>query len=404
MSTTERHVTLDVIRGFAVMGILIMNIVAMAMPNYAYLDPSFFGGSTGADLAAWALAYAVADGKMRMLFTMLFGASLALTTDRADHPARTHYARMASLLLFGMLHAWLVWYGDILVEYALVGMLLFGIRQWPPAALLALAGSLVLFDAAMALASLQADLSLRAAAAAPDATAAVRAAWSARAQALAPRVADIPLELAGFRGGFAQVFEARAPLTMQFQSVFIPMTLLETAGIAAFGLALYRLGFLTGGWSRTAYRALIAAGVAALLLHIPLERVIIAARWESLTLTAANTAGLALRPFVALGYAAALILWVKSDVARRLRERLAAAGRMAFSNYLGTSLVVTTIFYGYGLGWFGHLGRAELSWVVLLVWGLMLAWSKPWLGRFRYGPFEWLWRSLARGERQPLQR
>jgi uncharacterized protein len=84
--------------------------------------------------------------------------------------------------------------------------------------------------------------------------------------------------------------------------------------------------------------------------------------------------------------------------------RIAAAGRAAFTNYLGTSILMTTLFYGYGFGLFGTLGRAELWLVVLAAWALMLAWSKPWLDRFAYGPFEWLWRTLARGRVQPLRR
>ena len=84
-------------------------------------------------------------------------------------------------------------------------------------------------------------------------------------------------------------------------------------------------------------------------------------------------------------------------------SRVAAAGRMAFSNYLGTSIAMTTIFYGYGLGLFGDVGRWALYLVCIGMWAVMLLWSKPWLDRFRYGPLEWLWRSLARGKLQPMR-
>jgi uncharacterized protein len=87
-----------------------------------------------------------------------------------------------------------------------------------------------------------------------------------------------------------------------------------------------------------------------------------------------------------------------------LTGRLAAVGRAAFSNYLGTSLLVTFIFYGWGLGLFGELGRAELYLVAPLVWALMLLWAKPWLDRFAYGPLEWIWRTLSRGRVQPMRR
>ena len=87
-----------------------------------------------------------------------------------------------------------------------------------------------------------------------------------------------------------------------------------------------------------------------------------------------------------------------------LASRVVATGRAAFSNYLGTSILMTALFYGWGLGWFGSLSRAELWWVVIAMWVLMLAWSKPWLDRFHYGPLEWLWRGLARWRRQPMRK
>jgi uncharacterized protein len=108
------------------------------------------------------------------------------------------------------------------------------------------------------------------------------------------------------------------------------------------------------------------------------------------------------RPLMILATAASIILLARPG--GTLTERIAAAGRVAFTNYLGTSILLTTLFYGYGLGLFGKLGRAELWVVVIAMWALMLAWSKPWLDRYRYGPFEWLWRSLARWQWQPLRR
>jgi uncharacterized protein len=103
-----------------------------------------------------------------------------------------------------------------------------------------------------------------------------------------------------------------------------------------------------------------------------------------------------------VAYAALIILMTRSGGA--LARRIAATGRTAFTNYLGTSIVMTTLFYGYGFGLFGTMSRSELWLVVVPTWALMLWWSKAWLERYRYGPFEWLWRSLARGARQPMRR
>jgi uncharacterized protein len=108
------------------------------------------------------------------------------------------------------------------------------------------------------------------------------------------------------------------------------------------------------------------------------------------------------RLLMIIGYAAALILLIRAFAKRGWITRVAAAGRAAFSNYLGTSIVMTTIFYGYGLGLYDEVGRAQLWLFVVGAWIVMLLWSKPWLDRFHYGPFEWLWRSLARWRWQPF--
>jgi uncharacterized protein len=135
-----------------------------------------------------------------------------------------------------------------------------------------------------------------------------------------------------------------------------------------------------------------------LLCYILLAWTIVAHDFDAVFLSLMDAASEGLRPILSLAYASIIILAVGAGRARGLMSRFAAAGRMAFSNYLGTSLVMTTIFYGYGLGLFGRLGRAELYLLVLGQWLLILGWSKPWLRHFRYGPFEWAWRSLARGE------
>jgi len=132
-------------------------------------------------------------------------------------------------------------------------------------------------------------------------------------------------------------------------------------------------------------------------LYLPLVRAIETHHFDPAFLPLADALTLLLRPFLALAYAAAIILAVQGGRARWLTKRLAAAGQMAFSNYLGTSLIMTTIFYGYGLGLFGQLHRAQLYWLVIGQWALILGWSSLWLRHFRHGPFEWAWRSLSRG-------
>ncbi|WP_420140523.1 DUF418 domain-containing protein [Sphingomonas sp.] len=404
---TDRVIAIDAVRGFAVCGILVMNVVAMGLPLGAYVDPNVAGGARGADLAAWALAYVLADGKMRALFSMLFGASLLIVTDAAEGrtpgPARTHYARMGWLFAFGMLHAWLVWYGDILVEYALCGAILFVARRWPPAALGYAALLLLGWEVARNLIQWGDLAALHILATGPGAPPDAVRAWGDILDWARSGGGTAAGELRLYRGGFADVFAIRASMTAMIQFRFMPFWLPATLGFMALGMLLYRVGFWTIGWSVRAYWIAVVAGLCALALHVPLAQLQIARGFDPVTRPLAEALGMVLRPFAALGYAAALILLVRARGGGALVERLAAAGRMAFSNYLGTSLIVTTLFYGYGLGLFGQVSRAQLYWIVAGQWCLILGWSKPWLARFRYGPLEWLWRSLARGRLQPIR-
>jgi uncharacterized protein len=391
-ATTEpppRIAALDTVRGLAVCGILLMNIVAMGMPTFAYVDPTFYGTRGAADWAAWGINFVLADGKMRALFTMLFGASMVLIAERSaargESPAETHYRRLFWLFAFGMIHAWLIWFGDILVQYAVAGAVGYVMWRWRPQALW------VVF-AAMTTVQLGQFWDQHVAALAAAGQATNGAAIGAE-------------EILLYRGGFAQVFEARSGMTWWYQTEIIPLSLPETLGFMALGILFYRNGFLTGARSRANYLKTMALGyLIAASLHLPLVRVLVDHDFARSVTPLVDAASLLLRPLVALAHAAAVILLVRSGRLRWLSTRLEAAGRMAFSNYLGTSLVTTTLFYGYGFGLYGTLSRSELYYVVAGVWALILLWSKPWLERYRYGPLEWLWRSLARGSIQPMRR
>jgi uncharacterized protein len=171
-------------------------------------------------------------------------------------------------------------------------------------------------------------------------------------------------------------------------------------------MALFKQGMLTGEWPIARYRKW-----AWICLGIGLAGNVVLAVWqlrEGMNGYAVLTSHIVWSmPFdfaMSAGYAALVMAWVKSSGPSRLIDRVAAVGRMAFTNYLMTSIVMTSIFYGYGLGLTGSLERVELFVLVLGMWAAMLAWSKPWLDRYRYGPFEWLWRSLARGRMQPMRK
>lgn len=404
-----RILTLDIVRGVAVLGIAAMNVVAFAMPMEAYLNPLAYGWEDRADGVSWVISFLLFDGKMRGLFSFLFGASMLLVIERAEaageSAARVHFARMAWLLLFGLAHYFFIWNGDILSLYAPVGMIAWFFRERSTieltvAGIIAIVAQLLLFGAMAHQVNEAAT-----AATAPGAGAAAIETWRLFVDDLTiPTAEELERTLAVYRGSFLEIaaHQFRHELQGPFTSflVFGP----ETLGYMLLGMATLRCGFLTGAWSDRSYSR-IAIGSLALALpaYALLARALVRAGFDPVSVYALSlTATTAVRPLMVLGYAALIILLTRRGGA--LTQRLAAAGRAAFTNYLGTSILMTALFYGWGLGLYGHLGRAELWLAVLPAWALMLLWSKPWLQRFRYGPFEWLWRTLARGHLQPMRR
>jgi uncharacterized protein len=409
-ATGARIVTLDAVRGLAVMGILLPNIVDFAMPGYTYVDPHFYGGATGANIWVWRIVYVLFDGKMRGLFTMLFGASIWLIADRATAAGqsawRIHYARMVTLLLFGLVHAYLIWSGDILVSYAWCGAIVFLARRWRASALWYAGITLLIFKLAFGAANYTDARSFEAAAAAPGAGPALRAEWSAFARKLAPPAAEIPKEIATHRGPYADALPARTADAWSMETIADVQAIPDTIALMLIGMALFRSGFFSGAWSRRTYRWIMIAGFGICVpLYLPIVLWIEATHFSPITLMLTEALHLTLlRPFVSLAWASLVILFVQSGALAPLAKRLGAVGRTAFSNYLGTSILCTLLFDGYGLGWYASLQRWQCYPVVFAIWGLMLLWSKLWLDRFAYGPFEWAWRSLARLRPAPFLR
>ena len=410
--STERNriLTLDIVRGVAVMGILTMNIAAFALPYPAYANPAAYGGDSGANLASWAFNFLIFDGKMRGLFSILFGASTLLVIERATEAGRAggraHYARMIVLLLFGMVHFYFIWFGDVLALYAISGMLLYFFRNKSPKSLVRWAVGFLslsfLYFGAIGLTGLVAGTDMVDARTSSEFMEARRT-IETEVGASSPKIAN---DLKLYKSGYPPIVESRL-LDRTFEPFMSFLGLgLETLGLMFIGMALFKSGMLTGQWEVARYRQWAIR--AALIALPPLGFV---AWWQA----SANFD--AVRVFLgffalstwfdvllAVGWAAAIIWWVKVGPMPALKARVAAAGRMAFTNYLMTSIVMTSIFYGYGGNLFGEVQRASLWLFVLGMWGLMLLWSKAWLDRFHYGPLEWLWRSLARMELQPLRR
>lgn len=404
----DRHITLDALRGFAVMGILAMNIIAFSMPEWAYVTPAAYGGETLADKITWFLGVIFVDGKMRGLFSLLFGASMMLIIERADakgeNAGRVHYARMFWLALFGLLHFFFLWFGDILFLYAAIGSIAFLFRRWEPERLIKWA--LIIFTTGLLIWALQfVGLQfLQYMATQPGADPALVRQYQQviNNPEFAFRTRE---ELALHRGSYAGIVAAKLE-NWHDPFAFILQGLSETLPMMMLGMALQKNGFLLGTWNAADYRRWInRLLLPGLVLGALIAAWVMASGFDVITALAAFMTWAAIpRLMLTIAYAALLILWIRRLAGSALLDRVVAAGRAAFTNYLGTSIVMTTIFYGYGLGLYGHVSRLELWAFVLGAWAVMLLWSKPWLARFHYGPLEWLWRSLARGNLQPFKK
>ena len=405
----ERIVTLDIVRGVAVMGILAMNIVAFAMPFQAYMNPAALGAESAADYASWAFNFVLIDGKMRGLFSFLFGASMLLVIERSqasgEMGASIHFRRMFWLLIFGLAHFYLIWFGDILAGYAQAGMIAYLFHRLSPKALVRSGIALLLVQTLIFAGLAFATFYLQSAAALPDAPADIVREWESSERMLGPLSGEeLAAERNLFLGDWSGIVEHRLR-----HNPWKPFTGLlffgwETLAYFLFGMALLKTGFFRGTWAPARYRRIVLIGYGiGIPVYAALAYLLARDGFSAPMLLACSMAAtVPFRPLMVIATAALIILLTRRGGA--LTTRIAATGRTAFTNYLGTSILMTTLFYGYGFGLFMSMSRIELWIVVVAMWVLMLLWSKPWLERFRYGPLEWLWRSLARGRVEPLGR
>lgn len=495
--------SLDLLRGFALCGILLMNVTTFAWPEQAYTSVTFpyyaldsigpvadpddekkaiaaeekdlpwlererrrrdrervpppahprgvlrlCGVSGEADLWEFAIADLLFDNKMRTLFSMLFGAGVVLLAgaprDRGPGPGWMHYRRMGWLLVIGALHGYLLWTGDILFAYAAVGLWLYPLRNLSVPRLLVIGVGLFVFpivllwfgpriadwvDARGRAVEARVDAALAAAAVATDDTAqatddgrqdgigAQGPGWIDRAflsghqglermrrRQIRPELATLAIRKHlehGYATGVVERFwELLGPqagtLLLGFLGLGWPMVV---------GMALLKSGFLAGDWSGREYgrwaAALFAAGIAATWCAL-----VLALRGASFVTRLQVVLPLELAGSFALALAhASALLWAwKGGRLGPLAGPLMAAGRMALSNYLGQTLLCTILFAGFGLGLHGTIPRSGLAAIVAGIWLLELSWSPWWLARFRFGPVEWLWRSLATWEWLPMRR
>lgn len=408
---TARHLSLDAIRGIAVMGILLMNIIAFAMPEAAYFSPAAYGGTSAPNVISWAIMSVLVDAKMRGLFSLLFGASMLLVFERAEasqgNGKSVHKRRMLWLLFFGLVHYYLIWLGDILTLYALCGLVGMALLhkdegQLRRIAIWLFSISFLLFSTMMAVLWVVKGIAMQ-----PGADPELVKNFNEAMVELGQDNSETTAEsIALYQGSYLGIVRDQFTEGLFLPAISFFMGALETLGLMALGMMFFRNGFLTGDWEESRY---VRTMKIAYILGIPGQAALTFWSWKSgfdPLVTYGNMMAWSL-PFhiaVMIGHAALALLLIKRFGQSALIARISAVGQAAFTNYLGTSILMTTLFYGYGFGLFGQVSRWQAYLVVPAVWVIMLLWSKPWLDRYRYGPLEWLWRSLARGQLQPARR
>ena len=396
---SERIIALDALRGFAILGILAMNIQSFADILAAYANPVAYENLIGLNKWIWILSHTFFSFKFMALFAMMFGAGIILMTQCAEakgvSPAKLHYRRNFWLLLFGLVHAYFVWMGDILAIYAVCGFVVYIFRKRSPRLLIIIGLILLAIPSVMSIAGSAALPSLPV-----EIVAELKHQWGPPAEI----VAD---EIASYQGGWWQQMRYRVPQSLEMHIfVFVVFSLWRVCGLMLWGMALFKLGVFTAERSKSFYGRFVLFGF---LAGFPLVIYGIAQNfahdWDfaySMFIgTQFNYWG---SLFVSLGYIGMVMFIAKSEWMPKVVNRFAAVGRMALTNYFMQTIICTTIFYGHGLGLFGQVERTGQVLIVLVVWAFQLIVSPLWLDHYRFGPFEWLWRSLTYWKLQPMRK
>jgi uncharacterized protein len=396
----DRILAIDALRGLAILGILAMNIQYFSQVYAAYLNPTLTGTLSGSDFWIWLVNHELFSEKMMTIFSVLYGAGIVLLSSHLEArnvpPSRIFIRRSLWLMLFGVLHAYLLWSGDILFSYAVCGLAVFPLRNWPWKRLIAVGLVAVSVSSIVYLVYVH-----------------VMNSWpTTKVQALElqlwrPTQQQMAMQIAAYRGGWmsqmpVRIQEARL---LEVQGLFY-LTLWRSGGLMLIGMALYKTGLLTGNLSVAQYRK---SGIIGLALGIPLISYGVyrdfAAHWN---MRYAFFIGAQYNYWgslaIAWSWISATLIVCKTPVLRPLASRLALVGRMAFSNYILETIVCTTIFYGHGLGMFARLNRKQGMAIVICTWTAIMILSQIWLSHYCCGPLEWLWRSLTYRRFQPFRK
>lgn len=421
VSGSERIESLDVVRGVAVLGILIMNIWSAAAPRQVWDYPMAIADQPGAPLQTWFLVQVLFEGSQRTLFSMLFGAGALMIIERlmrsdVAHRAKSiFYRRTGWLILFGLMNAYIFfWPADILYIYGLCGLVLYPLSKLRNRSLIFIVMLAMLVPAGLRIIDI-ADLkeAQQSYLQADDNEQAMKP-WKDALEKARPSVDD-----QAFRetvrimrdGSFSEIFRKNAVASLILQTIVaVNWFLLDALAAMILGMVIYRMGILTLEASppRALRRYLTIMLIAGYGVGLPLSL------WETTTMIAADFDPIQRtqvmltydigRIAMATGHLSLILFFCLAGWGRWIRLRLMAVGRMALTNYLAQSILSGFIFLSFGLGLYGQFNGYYLYIFVAAIWAFEITWSGIWLRHFRFGPFEWLWRSLTYGKPQPMRR
>ncbi len=394
---TLRLLSLDVLRGVAILGILVPNITSFGLPLDAAANPLIWHENSEFSQWVWMVITLFFGQKFLSMFSMLFGAGLLLFLARAEKVGSRsgvlHLRRMIWLGLFGVLHGTLIWSGDILLSYALCGVLLWLFRNR------SIRGLLIWSSVHLSFATLVFAFLIFVVWSLPPAE------QKELSQSMVPIASELQSEVQNLTGSWAERIKQTFEDYIEVISYLFPFYVYwKTMASMLIGMALFRSGFLTGQWSNQAYWITVGLTVPLPLFaeHQAIEHLFAtqflnydAYMWYLLISIWGST-------FCAVGYASLVMLLVKSTRFTSMCRRLAVLGQMSFSNYIFQSLIATTLFYQFGL--FGQFEFSELMGFVGLIWCTQFFFTLLWLQRYRQGPLEWVWRSLTYWRLQPIEK
>lgn len=417
----ERIQSLDVMRGFVLFGILLMNINGFGLAK-AYSDPTVSGGSTGYNLYTWITTNMFFEGTMRALFSLLFGVGMFIFLDRllkkdaGIKAADIYFRRLMYLLVFGLIHGYLLlWVGEILYQYALMGFLVYSFRQMAPKRLIAVAILLISIgtfwnymdykDTKKFVANVEEAAVYKAEG--KELTKELKAAserWEKREADRTPKaIAEYNAEM---RKGYFSVVAFLAPTNFEFDTIWpYRDDVWDVLSMMLIGIALFRWNVLSGAKSFGFYGVMALIGyVMGLAINYYEVSMILDADFSLLSFSKSSITYFWGRLFISFGHVGAIMLFCKSGILSGFQHSMAAVGKMALTNYMMHSVICMIIFTGVGFGMFGKLQRFELLYVVFSIWIFQLILSPIWLKYFYFGPMEWLWRSLSYQKRQLFKR